>query len=94
MILSTYARHPVTEARLNGDRVAVKVVDTEFGVGVYSIVVDLGPGESAHVQFVRDEQQRGLRHHARLATAGVTPGCELAVSTPHIYPTPNDLSPM
>lgn len=25
---------------------------TEFGVGVYSIVVDLGPGESAHVQFV------------------------------------------
>ncbi len=50
MILSTYARHSVVEATQDGEPVPVEA-DTEFGLGVYSVVVDLGPGESTAIQL-------------------------------------------
>lgn len=50
MILSTYSRHPIVEAQLDGEPIPVEA-DTEFGVGVYSVVVDLGPGEQATLEF-------------------------------------------
>ena len=50
MILSTYARHAVLDARRDGEPVPVEA-DTEFGLGVYSVVVDLGPGESTAIDL-------------------------------------------
>lgn len=51
MILSTYAAHPVIEARLDGVAVPIES-DSEFGVGVYSLVLDFAPGETKSVELV------------------------------------------
>ncbi len=46
MTLSTYSNHPLRSARLNGEPVPIES-DTEFGLAVYSLVLDLEPGEFA-----------------------------------------------
>ncbi len=46
MTLSTYSSHPLREARLNGEPVPVES-DTEFGLAVYSLVLELEAGEFA-----------------------------------------------
>ena len=71
MILSTYAAHPVTEARLDGVAVPVEA-DGEFGVGVYSLVLDLAPGESKSIELIIEGRLADDEYNIVLGTQPLT----------------------
>lgn len=73
MTLSTYAQHSVVEARLNGEPVPV-ATDTEFGLGVHSVVLELAPGEAATLQLTLEGEM------ANADTYEVTLGSQPLVS--------------
>lgn len=50
MLLSVYSRHTVVEARLNGELVPVQP-EFEFGLPVYSLVINLAPSEFATLEL-------------------------------------------
>jgi len=62
MILSTYARHGVVDARRDGEPVPVEA-GSEFGLGVFSVVVDLGPGESTTIALSLEGQMASDRSY-------------------------------
>lgn len=51
MIMSVYSRHPVVEARLDGETVPLQP-EIEFGIPVYSLVVALPAGDFATLDLV------------------------------------------